>query len=150
MPAPPAPAAKAEVQNQVLVGAPTTPLMVAGGPYTVPIAISGASRLSTVSLSVTFNPRVLRVRLPQEGDFMRKGGAKVTFTHKIDEASGRIDLTVTRAADTVGASGDGVVVGIIFDAIGAGTSTLTVAGVAFSPGGTAVPLQFVPATVTVR
>ena len=150
MPAPPATTAKAEDKTQVVVGAPTTPLMVAGGPYTVPIAITGASRLSTVSLSVTFNPRVLRVRLPQEGDFMRKGGAKVTFTHKIDEASGRIDLTLTRAGDTVGASGDGVVVGIIFDAIGAGTSTLTVAGVATAPGGTAVPLQFVPATVTVR
>ncbi|MCX6539427.1 MAG: hypothetical protein NT151_10930 [Acidobacteria bacterium] len=144
------PPAKAEAQTQVLVGAPTTPMMVAGGPYTVPLAISGASRLSTVTLSVTFNPRVLRVRLPQEGDFMRKGGAKVTFAHKIDETAGRIDLTLTRANDTVGASGDGVVVGIIFDAIGAGTSTLTVAGVATAPGGTTVPLQFVPATVTVR
>jgi len=125
-------------------------MMVAGGPYTVPLAISGASRLSTVSLSVTFNPRVLRVRLPQEGDFMRKGGAKVTFTHKIDETAGRIDLTLTRANDSVGASGDGVVVGIIFDAIGAGTSALAVAGVATAPGGAPVPLQFVPATVTVR
>jgi general secretion pathway protein D len=145
-----APAAKADAQTQVLVGAPTTPMLVAGGPYTVPIAISGVSRVSTVSLSITFNPRVLRVRLPQEGDFMRKGGAKVIFTHKTDEAAGRLDMILTRVNDTVGASGDGVVVGIIFDAIGAGTSALTAAGVATAPGGATVPLQFVPATVTVR
>jgi len=147
---PPAPAANADALTQVLVGAPTTPMLVAGGPYTVPIAISGVSRVSTVSLSITFNPRVLRVRLPQEGDFMRKGGAKVIFTHKTDEAAGRIDMILTRVNDTVGASGDGVVVGVIFDAIGAGTSALTAAGVATAPGGATVPLQFVPATVTVR
>ncbi len=155
-PAPPAaapaamPTTRADVKTQVTVGAPTTPMMVAGGPYTMPLAIFGASQVSTVTLSVTFNPRVLRVRLPQEGDFMRKGGARVTFTYKTDEAAGRIDLTLTRAADTTGASGDGVVVGIIFDAIGAGTSMVSVAGVATAPGGAAVPLQFVPATVTVR
>ncbi|MCX6544483.1 MAG: hypothetical protein NTV05_08710 [Acidobacteria bacterium] len=149
-PATPPSAGRADEKTQVVVGAPTTPMLVAGGPYTVPLAISGASRVNTVSLSVTFNPRVLRVRLPQEGDFMRRGGAKVTFTHKIDETAGRIDLLLTRVNDTAGASGDGVVAGIIFDAIGAGTSPLTAAGVATAPGGAPLPLQFVSATVTVR
>jgi hypothetical protein len=148
---PQAPAARSDsLTTRVLVGAPSNAMIVAGGPYTVPLAIFGASRVSTVTLTVTFNPRVLRVRLPQEGDFMRKGGAKVTFTHKIDEAAGRIDITLTRANDTTGASGDGVVVGIVFDAIGVGTSPLTAAGVATAPGGAVVPLQFVPATATVR
>jgi len=151
VPAPAAPsAAKPETLTQVVVGAPTTPMMVAGGPYTIPLAISGAARLSTVTLSVSYNPRVLRVRLPQEGDFMRQGGAKVTFTHKIDEAAGRIDLTLTRASDTTGASGEGVLVGIVFDATGAGSSALTVAGVGTAPGGAPVALQFVPASVTVK
>ena len=141
---------KAPGRTLVVVGAPTTPLMVAGGPYTVPIAISGETKLNTISVSVLFNPRVLRVRLPQEGDFMRQGGAKVTFTQKVDETAGRIDMTLTRANDTIGVSGEGVLAGIIFDAIGAGTSTLTVAGVATAPGGASIPLQFIPATVTVR
>jgi len=145
-----APAARADSQMRVLVGAPTTPMMVAGGPYTVPLAISGAARVSTITLSLSFNPRVLRVRLAQEGDFMRKAGAKVTLTHKVDETAGRIDFTLTRQGDADGASGDGVLAGIIFDAIGAGSSTLSVAGVATAPGGSVLPLQFVPATVTVR
>jgi type II secretory pathway component GspD/PulD (secretin) len=147
---PPAAAPKADERAQVVVGAPTAPMQVAGGPYTVPFAIAGASKISTISLSITFNPKVLRVRLPQEGDFMRKGGAKVTFTYKVDEAVGRVDVTVTRASDTTGASGDGVVLGVIFDAIGVGASPVGVAGVATAPGGALVPLQFMPATVTVK
>ena len=44
------------------------------GPYTVPLAVANASRLSMVTLTVTFNPAVLRVRNVQEGTFMRQGG----------------------------------------------------------------------------
>ena len=125
-------------------------MMVAGGPYTVPVSISRASHLSTVSGSITFNPRILRVRLAQEGDFMRQGGAKVTFAHKVDEAAGRVDITITRAADAAGASNAGMLAAVIFDAIGAGTTTLSLGGLATGPGGTPVPVAFAPATVTVR
>ena len=44
------------------------------GPYTVPLAVANASRLSMITLTVTFNPAVLRVRNVQEGTFMRQGG----------------------------------------------------------------------------
>ena len=59
-------------------------MRVGGGPYTVPISIAGASRLSTVSMSITYNPAVLRVRSVQEGTFMRQGGITPTFTQQVD------------------------------------------------------------------
>jgi len=124
--------------------------MVAGGPYTVPIAVSGANRLSTVTLTLAYNPRAVRVRLVQEGSFMRQGGVTVTFAQQVDAAAGRVDITIARTSDSVGAMGSGMLAAVVFDAIGTGTSPLTLSGVATAPGGLALPLQFQPTNVTVR
>ena len=47
---------------------------VGGGPYTVPISVTSVPRMSTVSLTITYSPGLLRVRSVQEGSFMRQGG----------------------------------------------------------------------------
>ncbi len=121
------------------------------GPYTVPLAITGASRVSTVSLTVTFNPAVLRVRTVQEGGFMRSGGANATFTQQADPAGGRVDIAILRTGDTTGVAGTGVLAAVIFDAIAPGPANLTVTGTATAPGGGPLQLQFAPPPpVTVR
>lgn len=135
---------------QVLVSPPTTELRVGGGPYLVPISVSGATRLSTVSLSLTFNPAVLRVRTVQEGSLMRQGGVQATFTQKVDAAGGRVDIAVVRGTDVLGASGTGMVAAIMFDAVAPGTSPLALSGVGTLAGAGAAPLQFQPVTVTVK
>ena len=159
-PAPPAPSGRAgnpltaapaaPAPAMVLVSPPTTDLRVGGGPYLVPISISGASRLSTVSLSLTFNPAVMRVRTVQEGTLLQQGGVKATFTQKVDAAGGRVDIAVVRGADVLGASGTGLVAAITFDAVAPGTSPLALSGVGTLAGGGAAPLQFQPVTVTVK
>jgi type II secretory pathway component GspD/PulD (secretin) len=135
---------------QVTVTGPVGDVRVAGGPYMVPVFISGASRLSTITVTVSFNPAALRVRTIQEGSFLRQGGTPATFTNKVDSTIGRIDLTFVRTGDTVGASGSGLLAGILFDAVGTGTSQLNVSGVATDPSGSTIPVQFVPASVVVR
>lgn len=143
----PAPAATAA---QVFVTAPATELRAGGGPYTVVVSIAQADRVSTVSLSVGFNPAVVRVRAVQEGSFMRQGGQQVAFAQQVDSANGRIDVTLTRTGDTVGASGTGALAAVVFDAIAAGAVTFTVSGVATAPGGAPIVLQTVPASVVVK
>ncbi len=143
-------ASAAPAAATVLVSPPTTELRVGGGPYLVPVSISGASRLSTVSLSLTFNPAVMRVRTVQEGSLLQQGGVKATFTQKVDAAGGRVDIAVVRGADVLGASGTGVVAAIMFDAVAPGTSPLALSGVGTLAGGGAAPLQFQPVTVTVK
>ncbi len=123
---------------------------VGGGPYTVPISVSNASRLSTVSLTVTFNPAVVRVRGVQEGGFMRQGGVTAQFTQNVDAAAGRLDIALARAADQTGASGVGLLSAVLFDAIAPGAANISVAGSAAAPGGAAVSLQFAPTAVTVK
>jgi type II secretory pathway component GspD/PulD (secretin) len=135
---------------QVIVTPPGTEFRVAGGPYTVPVSVNNASRLSLVTLTVTFNPNILRVRDAKDGTFMRQGGITTTFTPRIDAAAGRVDIAITRTGDRAGASGAGLLAALLFDAVGPGSSTIQVSGVASTPEGAPVPLQFTPVTVTVR
>jgi hypothetical protein len=134
----------------VSVTPPAGDVRVGAGPYLVPIFLSGVSRASTVTITLTFNPAILRMRDVQEGSFLRQGGINVVFTPNTDPAAGRIDLTFVRTGDAVGASGSGVLAAIRFDAVASGTSSLAVSGVAANPTGGTIPLQFAPATIVVR
>ena len=126
-------------------------MRVGAGPYTVPISINGASRLSTISLSVTYNPALLRVRSVQEGTFMRQGGIAPAFTNQVDSTAGRIDIAITRPGDQTGAVGSGLLAAMLFEPVATGTATLNVAGVGTIAGsGAAASLQFVPAAVVVK
>jgi hypothetical protein len=118
-------------------------LNVGGGPYTVPITISNVARLSTISLTLTFDPMLLSVRSVQEGSFMRMGGANVTFVQQVNR--GRVDITITRAADSTGATGSGLLAAVLFDPVAAGPAQVTLSGLASGPGGTSMGLQFRPA-----
>jgi type II secretory pathway component GspD/PulD (secretin) len=149
---PPTPVATtpAPAVAQVVVTSPSPQFTVGGGPYTVPITVNNAARMSMVSLSLTYNPAVLRVRNVQEGSFLRQGGVAATFTQNVNAATGRIDITIARMADPTGASGSGTVAAVTFDAAAVGSSPLVISGVATQPGGAPLPLQFAPAAVTVR
>ena len=101
---------------QVILSPPPT-FRIGGGPYTVPISITNVSRLSTITLTVTYDPSIIRVRSVQEGSFMRSGGANATFTQQI--APGRVDITIVRAADATGATGTGLIAALLIDAVAA-------------------------------
>ena len=133
---------------QVILSPPSTDFRVGGGPYTVPISVVGATRLSTITLTLTFDPSKLRVRMVQEGSFMRTGGVAATFNQQVN--GGRIDITISRGADGTGANGTGVLAAVLFDAIAPGSVTLTTSGAGTGPGGTTMGLQFRPVTITVR
>jgi hypothetical protein len=111
----------------------------------LPISITGASRLSSMSLTVTYNPAVLKVRSVQEGSFMRSGGVQAAFTNSQGDA-GRIDIAVVRPGDSTGVAGTGLLAAILFDAVAAGPANLTITGTGTAPGGMPLSLQFAPVT----
>jgi cohesin domain-containing protein len=135
-------------QAQVLITPPATPFRVGGGPYNVPITITNATRISGITLALTYDPTLLRPRTVTEGGFMRTGGYNATFNNQI--GNGRVDIVIIRAADSTGATGTGLLGAVMFDAIAAGTTTLGISGTATGPGGTAMGLQFRPVTVTIQ
>jgi hypothetical protein len=114
----------------------------------VPVSVTNASRLSTIALTITFDPALLRPRVVQEGSFMRSGGASATFAQQV--SPGRIDITIARASDATGATGTGLLAAVLFDALAPGAATLTVNGTATGPGGTPMGLQFTPVRVTIQ
>ena len=138
------------VGTQVLITPPGQEFTVGAGPYTVPISVTGASQLSTLTLSVAYNPSVLRVSTVQEGSFLRQGGTDVAFTQQVDAINGRIDLTLSRINDPTGASGAGLLAAILFEPIAPGTAQLSLSGIGLTPGGAAVALDLGTATVTAR
>jgi hypothetical protein len=116
----------------------------------VPLSINNAVRVSVITLSVTYNPAVLRVRTVTDGTFMRQGGVTASFTPRPDANAGRVDIAIARAGDQTGASGTGLLAALLFDAIAPGNTQITVTGVANGPDGSPLALTFSPVSVTVR
>ena len=146
-----APVAGPVAGGQLVLSAPGQDFRVGGGPYTVAVSMTDASQVSSVSLTVSFNPAVLRVRTVQEGSFLRAGGVAATFTQQVNSTTGRIDLAIVRSSDPTGVAGTGLLAAILFDAVGEGSAQLSLTGAATGPRGNPVSLQAGPAqSVTVR
>ncbi len=147
--APATPPAVAQAPARIALSPPSE-MRVGSGPYTIPVSVAGASRLSTVTLSITYNPALVRVRNVQEGTFMRQGGAMPVFNSQIDEKGGRIDIVITRPGDKIGASTSGLLAALLVEPLTAGTGSVGLSGSASIPGGESAALQFMPAGITVR
>jgi len=145
-PAPTPSVARAPGSGQIVVSPPSAEFRVGGGPYTLPISVTNASQLSSMSLTVTFNPAVVRVRTVQEGSFMRSGGVQAAFTNRADASAGRVDIAIVRPGDTTGVAGTGLLAALVLDAIGPGPANLQVTGSGTAPGGAPIVLQFSPVT----
>ena len=140
---PPAPPARITLS-------PPNEMRVGSGPYTIPIQIVGATRVSSVTLSITYNPALIRIRNVQEGTFMRQGGATPAFSNQNDDKSGRLDIVIVRPGDKTGASTSGLLAALLIEPLTAGTGALAVSGSATIPGGGPAALQFMPAGIIVR
>ena len=145
-----APAALSEAPAARLVVTPPSEMRVGSGPYTVPISLSGAAQFSGVTMTISYNPALLRVRSVSEGTFMRQGNVTPTFTQQVDAAAGRIDIAIVRAGDAIGVTASGLVAAVLFEPVTAGTSTLTITGSATRVGGGSAVLTGSPAGVVIR
>ncbi|MGE5837951.1 MAG: cohesin domain-containing protein [Acidobacteriota bacterium] len=137
-------------QGRVVVAAPSAAFQV-GAPYTVPITIENVSQaIGIVSLTVTYDPAVLRAVNVSQGAHMQQGGVTTSFVPKIDAAAGRVEIAIARPFERPGASGSGVIAGISFEAVKAGTSAIGITGVLTTTTGQKVDVQMVAASVTVK
>ena len=79
---------------------------------------------------------------------MRTGGANATFSYQIGQ--GRVDITIARGNDSLGASGAGLLGSVLFDAVSAGDATLVASSTATALGGTQMGMQLRPVTVSIE
>ncbi|MCL4811013.1 MAG: hypothetical protein KJ061_00945 [Vicinamibacteraceae bacterium] len=150
--APVEPSAPSEATRaaQLILSPPGTEFSLTGGPYTVPISLANASRVSVVTVTLLYDPARLRVRAVQEGSFLRQGGVQVTFTQNVDAAAGRVDISATRTGDTTGASGAGLLAAVLFEPVAAGEVTLAPSAVVTNAQGIVLPVAASPVSITVR
>jgi general secretion pathway protein D len=135
---------------RLIVTPPGPEMAMGGGPYTIPVSVSNVPRVSTLSVTITYNPALVRVRSVQEGSFMRQGGVTASFSQQIDAVAGRVDITVVRSQDVVGASGTGLVAALVVEPVAAGSTSFGTAGTASAPGGAPIMVTSTPVAVTVK
>ena len=134
----------------LLTVTPPGQMQVGSGPYTMPIQIADANQLGTITLTISYNPAVLKARTVTEGAFMRNGGISTTFTPKIDEAAGRVQITIARPAGVAGVSGTGLIGSLVFDAVSAGQANMAITGTATNATGQIMSMQILPPQIIVR
>jgi hypothetical protein len=133
-----------------VVSVPAAALQV-GAPYTVPIMVEGITQqLGVLSLTVTYDPTVLRAVNVVQGAHMQQGGVTTTFAPKIDAATGRVDIAIARPFDRPGVMGGGTLGAVSFEAVRPGTSSITIQGVLTTTSGQPIPVQMVSGSVTVK
>jgi len=135
-------------QPQFSVGVGSTEFTTTGGPYSVPIMASNVTGLAAASITIEYNPAVLRATVVNQGTFMQVPGTRATFGPNIDNAKGRIDIALA-TNERVGVTGSGPLAAIMFEVVAPGTSPITISGTAATSTGT-VQVQWTPASVTVR
>ena len=100
-------------------------------------------------MAIGYDARLLEVTAVAEGDLLRQGGGRTTFSNRVDRGTGQVFATVTRA-DT-GATGAGSLMSVTFRAIAPApdvrTQVLSVAPV--GAGGSAVSVS-VPAPLSIN
>jgi general secretion pathway protein D len=134
----------------IAAAAPSLEIKAGDQPVAVPITISGVSQMTGATLSIAYDPKVLQAVEVVQGTFLKSGGATTTFTPKIDAANGRIDVSLARPAEAGGATGEGMLVSIMFKPLVAGQSPVAVSGVVSGTGGKTIQAQMTPAMLIVK
>lgn len=147
---PPASGTPSPSRPSLLTVTPPGQMQVGSGPYTMPIQISDANQLGTITLTISYNPAVIKARTVTEGAFMRNGGIATTFTPRINEAAGRVEITIARPAGVSGVTGTGLIGSLVFDAVAAGQGNMAITGTATNATGQIMAMQIVPPQIIVR
>ena len=103
-----------------------------------------------MTVTLTYNPAVLRATAVTQGTFMSSGGTTTTFAPKID-TPGRVDIVISRPTDRPGATTateQALLAAVNFQAVAAGTSQVTMTVVATTPAGQPISVQASPVALS--
>jgi hypothetical protein len=94
--------------------------------FTVAVAVAGANDAAGAPMQIQFDPKVLRLNDITLGDLMGQGGKEPVLTKNILNDAGSATVQLARPPGTAGASGDGVLVNLNFQAVGRGSTGVTI------------------------
>jgi general secretion pathway protein D len=94
--------------------------------FSVAVAVAGAEDAAGAPMQIQFDPKILRLNDITLGDLMTQGGQEPVLTKNILNDAGAATVQLARPAGSAGASGDGVLVNLNFQAVGRGTTGVTI------------------------
>jgi general secretion pathway protein D len=97
-----------------------------GQNFKVDLSVVGALDLVSVPLRIQYDPALMRVVSVGDGGFLGQGGQHVEITQQDDPAKGTLQLAATRAPNSGGSSGQGIVYTLTFIAKAEGQGTLSI------------------------
>lgn len=77
-------------------------------------------------MQIQFDPKILRLNDIMLGDLMTQGGQEPVLTKNILNDAGAATVQLSRPSGSAGASGDGVLVNLSFQAVGRGSTVVTI------------------------
>ena len=102
---------------------PATPQRI-GSTFQMAVSAANAHDLASVPVQVSFDPKVLQLVNVDAGDLLGRDGQAVALVHR-DEGNGLVTISASRPPGTRGVDGQGNVVTMLFKAVGAGDSTVS-------------------------
>jgi general secretion pathway protein D len=93
---------------------------------TIALIIEGGADVASAPMTVRFDPKVLKLTDVGRGDFFSADGQVPVFTKNIQSDAGTALVNLNRLPQTPGANGSGVMISLTFQAVGPGSTTVTI------------------------
>jgi general secretion pathway protein D len=122
-----------------------------GGAVTLTLVVNDVKGLFSAPVTVHFDPKVLRLQDATRGDLLQSDNTPQAFTKNIQNDTGDAAIGMSRFFGRPGINGSGTLVTLVFQAVGTGSTTITLPQ--FNPRdaqGQPIEIKAPQATVTVR
>jgi general secretion pathway protein D len=97
-----------------------------GSSMTVALIIENAAEVVSSPLTIQWDPKIVKLNDIGKGDFFSSDGQIPVFTKNIQNDTGMAAITLNRVPGSAGVSGSGVLVTMIFQAVGPGNGAIRI------------------------
>jgi general secretion pathway protein D len=119
--------------------------------FRISVNMNSEQEISTMTLNLRFDAKVMRMKDALEGGVVRQLGEKVPFFKNIDNTGGSCTIGFSSPEPSRGVKGAGSVAVLVFEAVAEGEVTISISSVtANSPTGKAVSFQTSESQIVVR
>ncbi|HEV3197211.1 MAG TPA: cohesin domain-containing protein [Bryobacteraceae bacterium] len=94
--------------------------------FMVALSLEGGTDVAAAPLQIQFDPKILQLNGVARGDFFSSDGQMPVFTWNILNESGAATIQLNRLPGTPGVNGSGVLITLNFQAVGKGSTTVTI------------------------
>jgi general secretion pathway protein D len=100
----------------------------AGSLFSIAVAVDGGSDIAAAPMQVQFDPKFVKLNDITLGDLFLKSGQQPVFTRNILNDTGTATIQLGLMPGSPGVSGPGMLVSLVFQTLGRGSSMINVTG----------------------